>query len=433
MSPRRSSVPARAALAALLLAAVLAPAARLLAAPAPPAVELIESVPVETQLGNPELRSAHDVWVELIRGAQRTIDLEEFYFSDWPGEPLRDVIDAIGQTAARGVHVRLMIDAGMSRTYPMPADSIAKLKNVEVRRIDIRRITGGVQHAKFFIVDGRAVVVGSQNLDWRSLKHIHELGVVLRDPRPARAFQRVFDLDWEAAGLQAAGRDSATVRALAFRAPLTDPLPWRIARVPGDTVDVWPGWTPKTFAPDSTHWDLDRLVSLIEGARHEVVLQSLHLSSEGRGLRDERVEQALRGAAARGVRVRTMISDWTVDGRGIQVLQALSKVPGIEAKLSVVPEWSGGYIPFARLDHSKYAVIDTTWTWVSTNNLEPGYFINTRGLGVTMRNRTIAAQARRSFETGWTSPTSVPVRVDTTYAKRTHGDTPPPGMQAYGR
>jgi phosphatidylserine/phosphatidylglycerophosphate/cardiolipin synthase-like enzyme len=412
---------------------LLVPAGHPLAAAPPPAVELIETVPVETRLGNPELRSAHDAWLELIRGAQRTVDLEEFYFSDWPGEPLRDIVDALGQTAARGVRVRLLLDAAMYRTYPMPADSLAKLPNVEVRRIDIRRIAGGVQHAKFFTVDGQATVIGSQNLDWRSLKHIHELGVVLRDPRATRAFQRVFELDWEAAGLQAAGRDSAAVRALAFRAPLTDALPWRIARVPGDTVDVWPGWTPKVFAPDSTHWDLERIVSLIDGARHEVVLQSLHLTSEGRNQRDERIEQALRRAAARGVRVRAAISDWTVDGRGIQSLQALSKVPGIEAKLSVVPEWSGGYIPFARLDHSKYMVVDTLYTWVGTSNWEPGYFLNTRNLGVTMRNRTIAAQARRTFESSWTSPTAVAVKADTTYAKRVHGDTPPPGMKAYGR
>jgi len=51
-------------------------------------------------------------------------------------------------------------------------------------------------------------------------------------------------------------------------------------------------------------------------------------------------------------------------------------------------------------------VVDTLWTWVATNNLEPGYFLSTRGLGVTMRNRTIAAQARRSFEATWTSPTA---------------------------
>ena len=35
------------------------------------------------------------------------------------------------------------------------------------------------------------------------------------------------------------------------------PLPIRIALAAGDTAEVWPGWSPKTFAADSNAWDLD--------------------------------------------------------------------------------------------------------------------------------------------------------------------------------
>jgi phosphatidylserine/phosphatidylglycerophosphate/cardiolipin synthase-like enzyme len=302
-----------------------------------------------------------------------------------------------------------------------------------VRWITIRKITGGIQHAKVMLVDGRAVVIGSQNLDWRALKHIHEMGVAVRDLRVAQGYQRVFELDWGAAKFQADGKDSLAVRALANRAPLADPLPWRVLQSPGDTVEIWPGWSPKTFAPDSTMWDFDRILTAVNAARSEIVLQSLHLSPEDRGLRDPRLIEALTRAAARGVKVRAAISDWTVDGKGIQELQALSKTPGVEAKLSILPDWSGGYIPFARVDHSKYLVVDTLWTWVGTSNLEPGYFHSSRNYGVLMRNRNLARQARRSFESVWQSPTAVRVRPDTTYAQRTHRDTPPPGMKTYGR
>jgi phosphatidylserine/phosphatidylglycerophosphate/cardiolipin synthase-like enzyme len=283
------------------------------------------------------------------------------------------------------------------------------------------------------LVDGRAVVVGSQNLDWRSLKHIHEMGVVVRDMRVTAAFQRVFDLDWAAAGRQAEGRDSVSVRLLANRAPIGDALPYRIGQAPGDTVELWPGWSPKTFAPDSNAWDLDRIVKAIDAAKSEIVFQSLHFSPEDRGLRDPRLLDALTRAAGRGVRVRAAISDWTVDGHGIKDLQEFSKVANVEAKLSILPDWSGGYIPFARVDHSKYMVVDTLWTWVGTSNWEPGYFHNTRNYGVLMRNRGIAMQARKSFESVWQSPTAVKVRADTTYAPRTHRETPPPGQKAYGQ
>jgi len=422
------------AVALLALAALVAPrTAALDAATLPPAVELIETRPVETSVGNPDLRTAHEVWIELIKGARHTIDLEHFYLSDWPNEPLRDVLDEIGRAAGRGVAVRLLLDGGMRRTYPQPAESLSAVKNIQLRWIAIRKITGGVQHSKVMLVDGRATVVGSQNLDWRALKHIHEMGVVVRDPQVTTAYQRVFDLDWSAAGLQSEGKDSLAVRALANRALLGVRLPYRVAQAPGDTVEIWPGWSPKTFAPDSNAWDLDNVVRAVDAAKGEIVLQSLHLSPEDRGIHDPRLIDALQRAAARGVRVRAAISDWTVDGRGIKELQEFSKTPNVEARLSILPEWSGGYIPFARVDHAKYMVVDTLWTWVGTSNLEPGYFHTSRNYGMVLRNRNIAHQARRSFESAWQSPTAVRVRPDTTYAQRTHRETPPAGMKAYGR
>lgn len=399
----------------------------------PPAVELIETRPIETTVGNPELRTAHDVWIELIRGARRNLDLEHFYLSDWPNEPLHEVLDEIVRAAARGVQVRLLLDAGMYKTYPQPADSLSRRSGIEVRFINMRKITGGIQHAKVWLIDGRTVVIGSQNLDWRALKHIHEMGVVVRDMRVAQAYQRVFELDWGTAKLQTEGRDSLAVRKLANRTPVAAQLPWKVAQAPGDTVDVWPGWSPRTFAPDSTMWDLDRIVTAVAAARHEIVFQSLHLSPEDRGIRDSRLIDALKSAAARGVHVRAAISDWTADGKGIKELQEFSKTPGVEAKLSILPEWSGGYIPFARVAHAKYLVVDTLWTWVGTSNLEPGYFHTSRNYGMLLRNRNLAQKARKSFESVWQSPTAVRVRPDTTYAQRTHRETPPPGQKAYGK
>src|SRR5689334_12996728 len=90
-------------------------------APGAPAIQLVETVPIESGLGNPELPSAQAVWLEMIGGAKQTLDLEEFYLSTWPKEPLEPVLVAIGKAAARGVQVRLLLDAGMHDTYPLPA------------------------------------------------------------------------------------------------------------------------------------------------------------------------------------------------------------------------------------------------------------------------------------------------------------------------
>jgi phosphatidylserine/phosphatidylglycerophosphate/cardiolipin synthase-like enzyme len=407
--------------AAVLLAAALAHAVR---ASARPPVQLVETVPVETRLGNPELPSALAVWLEMIRGARRSLDFEEFYLSTWPREPMEPVLKAVGEAAHRGVRVRLLLDARMHRTYPRAADSLGRLPGIAVRTVDFGRIAGGIQHSKFFLVDGRAVFLGSQNFDWRALRHIHELGVRIADPRVAREFARVFEMDWAAAD---------TTRPLAPAPPAPPPpLPFRIVQARGDTVELWPSWSPQRFCPDSTLWDRDAIVRLLDGARSEIVLQLLSYSPGGRDGRDDTLDQALRRAAARGVRVRMMISDWEAGRPAMESLVGLSQVPGIEVRLSTVPEWSGGYIPFARVEHCKYIVADSLTAWVGTSNWEPDYFHSSRNVAVTLRNRPLALQARRVFETSWEAPTARPVHPGARFEAKIHGAEPPPGRVKYG-
>ena len=50
-------------------------------------IELVESVPLETSLDMPDIRNTADVWLDLIRSANKSIDIEIFYLSHEPGEP----------------------------------------------------------------------------------------------------------------------------------------------------------------------------------------------------------------------------------------------------------------------------------------------------------------------------------------------------------
>ena len=405
------------------------------AALAAPPVQLVETRPIESTLGNPALPSAQPVWIEMIKGAKKTLDIEQFYLSIWPGEPMDAVLDAIGAAARRGVRVRLLLDARMRRgTYPQPADSLAGVPGIEVRSIALGPIAGGIQHAKFFIVDGAEIFLGSQNFDWRALEHIHELGVRVRDARVAQTIGEAFEWDWAAAGDQGAGRDSTGAR-VRTRPPKSGARAAmvRIALAPGDTVEVWPSYTPKKFIPDTTLWDRDAIVRTIDAARREVVVQLLTYSIGGHGERDSTIDAALRRAAARGVRVRLVVSDWEADNPRIADLQSLTGTPGIEARLSTVPEWSGGYIPFARVEHCKYMVVDSLWTWVGSSNWEPGYFHGTRNVAVTLENRGIALEARKIFEASWNAPGNRDVKPGLTYERKVHGATPPAGRAAYGR
>ncbi len=401
---------------------------------AAPPVQLVETRPVESALGNPALPSAHDVWVEMIRGARQTLEIEQFYLSTWPGEPLQDVLDAIGEAASRGVKVRLILDARMYRTYPQPADSLRGVPGIEVRLLRMGPIAGGIQHAKFFIVDGEDAFLGSQNFDWRALKHIHELGVRVRDARVAGTLREAFEWDWEAAGDQIAGRDStgARVRARPSRAGARATSA-RIVQAPGDTVEVRPSYSPQKFIPDPALWDRDAIVRLLDSARREVVVQLLTYAVAEHRERDDALDAALRRAAGRGVKVRLVVSDWEADSPRIADLQRLAEIPNVEARLSTVPEWSGGYIPFARVEHCKYAVVDSLSTWVGTSNWEPGYFHGSRNVAVTIRNRAIALDARKVFEASWRAPGTRVVKAGGKYEPKTHGMTPPAGRSVYGR
>lgn len=89
-------------------------------------IEIIESTPTGTMLDNPGIRDAKDVWLEMINSAHRTLDFEEFYVSTEPGSALEKVLDGIAAAADRGVHVRLIVDACMYKTYPMSVDTLGR-------------------------------------------------------------------------------------------------------------------------------------------------------------------------------------------------------------------------------------------------------------------------------------------------------------------
>lgn len=395
-------------------------------------VQLVETRPVEYAIGNPELPEALPTWLAMFKEARHTIDVEQFYLSTWPGEPMDAVLRELGDAAHRGVKIRLILDAGMYRTYPHTADSLGMAENWEVRLVDFKRIAGGIQHSKFFLIDTDACFEGSQNFDWRALKHIHELGVAVHDPRVTRDFQQVFDMDWAAA--TPVGEKPDTTHTV-FMPPPRMPalaLPYRIAQAPGDTLELWPSFTPGRFIPDTTMWDLRRIVGLIDGARHEVVVQVLQYSPESRGEKLPDLDNALRRAAGRGVQVKMVVSDWEMGGRGLAFLQDLAKVPNVQVKLSTVPEWSGGYIPFARVEHCKYMVVDTLMTWVGTDNWEPGYFTGTRNLAVTVKQRAFARQARTIFENSWKASGAQALDAEAKYPAKAHGEDAPAGKKKYG-
>ena len=331
-------------------------------------VELVESWPLETTLDHRDLRDAADVWPEMIAAARASIDLAEFYVSNGPR--LEPVIAALEQAAARGVRVRLLADRKFSSTYPETLDRLAA-HGVSVRRW--KPPTGGVLHAKYFVVDRRDGYLGSQNFDWRSLEQIQELGVRFHVPDDVRALEDIFETDWALAGGGPAEARTRPSPAYAF----------------GDTRLVA---SPRELLPDQRLWDLPALVELLDSARHTIKVQLLTYRADIPELR-----AALGRAQQRGVQVRYLISNWV-----LRHPENLDGLPG-EVRILSIPLLSTGFIPFARVSHAKFCVVDGARAWVGTSNWEHDYFFKSRNVGLLLDGGPLPKRLDAFFDQDWAS------------------------------
>jgi phosphatidylserine/phosphatidylglycerophosphate/cardiolipin synthase-like enzyme len=381
-----------------------------------PQFELVESIPIETTLDNPDIRNTQEVWLEMISAAKKSLDIEQFYVANQAGEPLEDIIQAIETAAKRGVAVRLIADKRFQKTYPETIERLGRQNNISVRIIDFGTLAGGVQHAKFFIVDNETIFLGSQNFDWRALKHIHELGLRIKHTEAVRFYQDIFNLDWNLAETNDRTLLEKFITHNAYRRDVV-----LIER--NDTLTFTPTASPIGFIPDSALWDEPNIIRLIDGAKSEITLQFLGYSTLARDKSlYTTLDDALRGAANRGVKVRLLVSDWEKGTPAEKSLKELSQIPNIEVKFSVIPEWSGGYIPYARVEHCKFLVVDRTSFWLGTSNAEKSYFYNARNVGVVGCSTSLAKRLRDVFMKSWESLYTELVRADVKYEKREHGE-----------
>jgi len=372
--------------------------------------EIVESIPFGTILDNPEIRNTTPVWLELIGSAKKTLDIEQFYISNQVGEPLDTVLSTIIQAANRGVKVRVIADLNMSKTYPESLEKLKRIRNIDVRII--AAFTKGVQHSKFFVVDQEIVFLGSQNFDWRSLKHIHEIGVKIRHSDYAKAMTGLFEFDWEQCQ---AGR-KITVQ------QTKPPMYFDISPGKTDEIRFFPTANPVGNIPDGFQWDETAIVAAIDGAKKCVYVQLLNYSpSERNGLYDV-LDNALRRAAARGVDVRLLVSDWCQKKYEMPFLKNLTVLPNIEVKLTTIPEYEGGYISFARVEHCKMMTVDDSLTWIGTSNWSHDYFYNSRNAGLIIRNVKVNETIKSIFLKSWDGPYSWKIKPEVDYKPKFYGE-----------
>jgi len=376
----------------------------------PEQIQLVESVPVQTTLGLEETARTFPVWYQMITSAEKSIDMEIFYLSDKAGTALDTIVKAMVTAARRGVQIRIIADARMAGTYPETLDSLNEITNISVRRISLYDKKGGVMHAKYFIVDDQQVFIGSQNMDWRALEHIHELGIRIENAKLARLIAQIFELDWQISG-ETDQIASSNLPALPAGLMINRSNPIRFQSKSGEEILLYPTFSSPFVMYPEMAWDETEIARLIDSAKTRVEVQLLSYSPVSRGHFFDVIDNAIRRAAARGVQVRMILSNWNTRQPGIQYLKSLQVVPNIEIRISTIPQWSGGFIPFARVEHCKYLVVDSSLVWLGTSNWSYSYFNNSRNLGLVLKSSVTNDLVNRIFLKSWDSVYCKPLDV----------------------
>jgi cardiolipin synthase len=147
-----------------------------------------------------------DFYVTVIERAVREVWIASAYFV-----PPRRLRDALRAAARRGVDVRILVPRHSNHRVAARAGERSYQALLE-DGVRIFRWTGRMMHAKTAVLDGELGIVGSSNLDPRSLFAAHELNVAFRDPGVADTLRRMF--------LDDAARSEALEAAAWARRPL---------------------------------------------------------------------------------------------------------------------------------------------------------------------------------------------------------------------
>ena len=133
---------------------------------------------------------ADDDFIELLRSANESIEVEMYQFSY---EPLmNELIDA----NARGVDVRIILEPRLDGNDNVDAAGFLKAHGVEVRWASL---SFARTHSKFAVVDGKKAVVGSHNWSRSAMLKNREAALFVEGGDAVSDVKRIFEQDWEIA------------------------------------------------------------------------------------------------------------------------------------------------------------------------------------------------------------------------------------------
>lgn len=397
---------------------------------------LVESIPeYMTYKGNVTLGlPLEKAWKQLISMATEQVDLVSFYWtltgedigvnssSDLPG---RDILKGLEELPSRNVSVRAL--ASIPSVKANSTDlKILKQKGVNVRRVNFGRLTGGILHSKFWIVDRKHVFIGSANMDWRALTQVKELGVVIYNCSSlAKDLHKIFQSYWV---MGHANSSLPEPWPAMYDAAFNQQRPL-LVKVDNVSSKLYLTGSPPSFCPASRTLDLDAILSIISEAQHFVHIAVMDYFPAVYYAKPQRywslIDDTIRAAAfERKVKIRMLISCGKAsDPAMLPFLQSLAALDNhehgisVQIKLFIVPVGNQTDIPYSRVNHNKYMVTDKV-AYIGTSNWSAEYFLNTAGVGLVIsqhsphnvsKTEALQSQLGSLFDRDWNSEFAVPL------------------------
>ncbi|XP_060114324.1 5'-3' exonuclease PLD3 [Heteronotia binoei] len=391
---------------------------------------LVESIPEglvyeENSTTNP---STFQAWANLIAEARSTVDIAAFYWTlqnkdtrthDPSASQGEEILAELLKLPQRGITPRIAVNPPSSR---LPSTDLLALEEsgAQIRKVDLPRLTSGVLHTKFWIVDQMHIYLGSANMDWRALTQVKELGVAIYNCSClAQDLGKLFEVYW------ALGLPNATLPSpwpANFSTPYNKETPLAL-QLNGTDAGVYLSSSPPALCPTGRTRDLEAVLSVIDGAQEFVYVAVMSYLPTMEFSHPRRfwpvIDDHLRKVAyERRVRVRLLVACWKHTKaavfpflRSLAAMQDHRTGYSIEVRLFVVPaNETQAQIPYARVNHNKYMVSDQV-AYIGTSNWSGDYFLHTAGSALVVNQSqvedsnqpTVRDQLEAVFERDWNS------------------------------
>ncbi|XP_069063176.1 5'-3' exonuclease PLD3-like isoform X2 [Pleurodeles waltl] len=410
---------------------------------------LVESIP-DGLTYDPEApvhMSVYQSWMDLMDGAQSSVDIAAFYFTlqgadtgvqDPSSEEGEKVLQKLMDLSSRGVKLNIAVNGTQNTTDLI----MLTRKGAEVKFVNFESLLGGVLHTKLWVVDKKHIYIGSANMDWRALTQVKELGAVLYNCSClAHDLRKIFQM-YSYLGEEGATIPSSWPNDFSADSSLSHP---QHVLLNGSNAHVFISSSPDALCAGGRSSDLDSILATIDDAKEFIYISVMDYLPRLEYSEPKRfwpvIDNRLRSAACdRRVTVKLLISCWPHSKKAMFVfmesLEVLSRKPlecPIEVKLFVVSATEKQKtFPFSRVNHNKYMVTDRI-AYIDqaslckssqvapflkgTSNWSEDYFLNTAGVGLIINQTgagvagsiTAQGQLKAIFQRDWNSQHTQPL------------------------